>query len=45
MFKMMFYIFVGVCIGVYYPQIVTEGQTLFVDSGLRDTIVNLLKGV
>jgi len=38
-------IVVGIVLVTYYPQITTTTKAIFVDSGIRDQIVNQLKEV
>jgi len=38
-------IVVGIVLVTYYPQITTTTKAMFVDSGIRDQIVNQLKEV
>lgn len=38
-------IVVGIVLVTYYPQIITTTKAMFVDSGIRDQIVNQLKEV
>ena len=45
MMKFIFGIICGVILVTYHPQIVTTTKDYFVDSGIRDTIVNKLKEV
>tara|TARA_Y100000114_G_C11586050_1_gene243419 strand:- start:183 stop:323 length:141 start_codon:yes stop_codon:yes gene_type:complete len=45
MMKLIIGIILGVVLVTYHPQIVTTTKDFFVDSGIRDTIVNKLKEV
>ena len=45
MMKFIFGIIFGVVLVTYHPQIVTTTKDLFVDSGIRDTIIDKLKEV
>ena len=45
MFKITFGIILGIVLVTYYPQITTTTTSWFVDSGVRDTIVETLKEV
>ena len=45
MMKILFGIICGIFIATYYPQITTTTTSWFVDSGVRDTIVETLNEV
>tara|TARA_B100001057_G_scaffold58314_1_gene51716 strand:- start:1787 stop:1927 length:141 start_codon:yes stop_codon:yes gene_type:complete len=45
MMKFIFGIIVGVILVTYHPNILATTKDVFVDSGIRDTIVNKLKEV
>ena len=45
MFKVVFGIVLGVVMVTYYPQIGSVLSEVFVETGIRDDLVNLLEGV
>ena len=45
MFRFIFGILLGVVIVTYYPEIIETTASLFVDSGARDEIIELLEEV
>ena len=45
MFRILFGILLGVVIVTYYPEITETAASLFVDSGARDEIIELLEEV
>tara|TARA_B100001287_G_scaffold162670_1_gene136713 strand:- start:18 stop:158 length:141 start_codon:yes stop_codon:yes gene_type:complete len=45
MFKFIFGIVVGIMLVTYYPEITTVTTNWFIDSGVRDEVVETLEGM